>query len=291
MHNLFIAPVSLANLEAIYPPALQSLFWETGPVTDRSLEPSGSPDETETQSDCDHKPEIPSGAFSEQLVAFEKESWLNTVMMTWGQCGFSLLRIHDQRPVATIFFAPPRFCPTTFAMPSGPISPDAVALTSLHSDSIEVSTAAQLALINSAFKHLAGRGIRAVEAFGCSGNADEDSTGSETQFNIDEATILTSDLLEELVNVIEPKPCRSTALGAINHEAGEVIKTATLLKAGMKVETPHPVHPKLRMELNVELDWNEALGRALDRHAAGQYLSSRHTDEQLRQSSFSASKS
>lgn len=294
MRNFIIAPVSLSNIEAVYPNTLRSLFWEDGPSRTphgllRHDQPRGEPQEGKGAVDAS---EPVSEQFLEDYAAFEKESWLNTVIMTWGQCGFSLLRAHDNRPVATILFAPPRFCPTTFAMPSGPISPDAVAITSLHADPIEVDINAQVALIENALKHLAARGIHAVEAFGCSGNADEEPTVPAKLIDLDDHRVFTTELLDELVNAVDPKPCYSNALGAINHEVGDVIKTSTLLKAGLKVVTPHPIHPKLRMELNAELDWNEAVGRALDRHVAGQYLSARkHGGIDFDQSSFSASKS
>lgn len=300
MDGIVIEPVSLSDIAAVYPEALHSLFWEHGlqrvefkrsiPQFDTGLAVAG---EKVAESDLDAI-----NRESEDLnTALEKEAWINTVFLSWGECGYSLRRkAHGKvRTVATLFFAPPRFCPTTFSMPSGPISPDAIALTSLHYNPIEVDREMQRRLIETALSQLAHRGVRAVEAFGCSG-VGEESTGDDepmlpetlnldNQLLLDEESAMMADLQQQLEDSVNPQPCQSSALGAINHGVGDVIKTKILMSAGFTVATPHPVHPKLRIELDAELDWNEAVGEALDRHAAEQILQAENY------SSFSASRS
>lgn len=318
MTDVFIEKISLADIDAIYPETMLSLFWEQGMesirtssalprfshdsrTTDSHTAPQGrGPQGGDKASDADLRSPngqpptdtdgLPETSLNRDLspdiaaqVRLEKEAWLNTVYLSWGPCGYSLRRrasaTHfDGQPetVGTLLFAPPRFCPTTFSMPSGPISPDAIALTSLHYNALEVDDDMLRVLIVTALHRLALRGISAVEAFGCSGTTDSMSAPMSSSDSPDDgAENLIADFEAQLEEKLNPKPCISDSLAAINHNVGDLIRTRTLLNSGFRVVTPHPIHPKLRIELDAELDWDEEMGHALDLSAKEPFMRSK----------------
>lgn len=200
---------------------------------------------------------------------FEKEAWLNRVTIDWGLCGFSIGESNAAEVAATLLFAPPRFAPTSSVMPTGPISPDAVMLTSLHIDPIIAGKGAEDALVGAAIRHLSARGIKAVEAFGCSGDGDD-----ETKTIPREDMTLTESILHAVDGPRLPPACSSTALGGISHAAGDIIPTRVLINSGFTVVAPHPTHPRLRRELDPVLDWSAAVSEALDQLVAAQFYAS-----------------
>lgn len=313
MTETYIEKISLADIDGIYPETMLSLFWEQGmehihaatalphfPTAPREAD-SGTlrlGEDKALNGDLKHSGEktpTEPGEVSERplnsdlspdlaaQVRLEKEAWLNTVYLSWGTCGYSLRRkppaslINGQpETVGTLLFAPPRFCPTTFSMPSGPISPDAIALTSLHYNALEVDDDMLRVLIVTALHKLALRGISAVEAFGCSGTADSMSAPMPSSDAPDDgAENLIANFEAQLEERLNPKPCISDSLAAINHNAGDLIRTRTLLNSGFRVVTPHPIHPKLRIELDAELDWDEEMGHALDLSAKEPFMRSK----------------
>lgn len=199
----------------------------------------------------------------------EKELWLNRVLVDWGLCGFSIAEAYGQPVTATLLFGPPRYAPTSRSMPTGPISPDAVMLTSLHIDPVMADRGAEEALIDAAVTHLAGRGVRAVEAFGCSGGGDDGEDAIPR-----EEMSLTESILQSVDAPRTPHRCESTALGAINHAAGDVIPTRVLINSGFTVVAPHPTHPRLRRDIDPDLDWAAAVTDALDQLVAAQFYAS-----------------
>lgn len=303
MAEFFIEPVSLANIEAVYPDAMLSLFWEQGmeqirnttalphfPTADgksgaphADLRPQSPDSPTVAGEDTSKTSKGDLERNLDEQVRLEKEAWLNTVFLSWGPCGFSLRRKPSRtsgsdvpETVGTLLFAPPRFCPTTFSMPSGPISPDAIALTSLHYNPLEVESDMLRTLITRTLHKLSLRGISAVEAFGCSGTSDSVTAPLPSPDALDDGTEnLIADFEEQLEERLNPRPCVSEKLGAINHEAGDLIRTRTLLDAGFRVVTPDPIHPKLRIELDAELDWDEEMGHALDVSAKEPFMRSK----------------
>lgn len=322
MKDFIITPIDLANIDAVYPETMTSLFWEQGARRARitgshhSRAGKDSPEiavnDDLSALDADKVPHSPEGELKRaqghiensgdmdrdlphqdvDQVRLEKEAWLNAVFLSWGSCGYSLRLVDsDQssaegrrdlaedsfRTVGTLLFSPPRFCPTTFSFPSGPISPDAIALTSFHFDPFEVDDAMSRALLLTTLHNLAQRGVNAVEAFGCSGSAEDERETAEIDrdkegSNDTEASLLFEELEQSLGAARSLKPCHSNSLSAINHEFGEMIRTRTLLEAGFRVMTPHPVHPKLRIELDAELDWDEAVGHALEKSSNERFI-------------------
>lgn len=311
MPHGFIEPIDLSNRRTIHPDTLRSLFWEIAPERpggDGGRIPrfgdEGSP-ETMNPGRVVGNPwrrmglhgpvggskssqrgqgpkagdDAAEGAVGKQTndpgigghgdTEFEKEAWLNRVTVDWGLCGFSIGEALDRAVAATVLFAPPRFAPTASVMPTGPISPDAVMLMSLHIDPVVAGTGAEDALVGTAVRHLAGRGVKAVEAFGCSGDGDD-----ERQTIPREEMTLTESILHAVDAPRLPPACNSTTLGGVNHAAGDIIPTRILINAGFTVVEPHPTHPRLRRELDPELDWSAAVGEALDQLVAAQFYAS-----------------
>ncbi len=304
----FIGPIDLANRRSIHSDAMRSLFWEIapeqaapasddGPVAD----PNRVVGNPWRKMGLQHGPErpgglgagrgriAPPGGSSGPLgnsgplgprtggnrthggmdAELEKELWLNRVLVDWGLCGFSMAEASGKGVMATLLFGPPRYAPTSRSMPTGPVSPDAVLLTSLHIDPIMADQGAEESLIDAAVTHLAGRGVRAVEAFGCSGGGDDGENAIPR-----EEMSLTESILHSVDAPRTPHRCESTAVGAINHGAGDVIPTRVLINSGFTVVAPHPTHPRLRREIDADLDWAAAVTDALDQLVAAQFYAS-----------------
>ena len=114
---------------------------------------------------------------------FEKEAWLSMVMLEWGSCG--QIAVHcpdsptageDEAPpvqsgdapcLGYAFYAPPGAVPRARRFPTGPVSPDAVLLTSIGVESGRWHRRLlRHSLIAAVVGDLVRRGVRALEAFG-----------------------------------------------------------------------------------------------------------------------------
>ncbi|MFI2839453.1 acetyltransferase [Mycolicibacterium sp. PDY-3] len=186
---------------------------------------------------------------------FEKEAWLSMVMLEWGSCAQVALVGPDapgEQDAAALtveapcsgyaFYAPPGAVPRAARFPTGPVSADAVLLTSLGVDSTDDGDDLSRALVAAVAADLIRRGVRALEAFGRTTLADELCAGGATA---------------ELTTVIE-------ALGDCS--AGQCIVSAEFLSAaGFEVVAPHPYFPRLRLELEQGLGWKADVEAALER--------------------------
>lgn len=114
------------TLHNVYPACLRTAFWEAGRDVDD--------------------------------VRLTKELWLTSTLLDYGTCGFSI------PDIATILFAPPSFVPGAGLMNAGPVSPDAVLITSLFASGVTEGVSA--VLIDAVLAHLLSLDIPAVEAFG-----------------------------------------------------------------------------------------------------------------------------
>src|SRR4029079_10116801 len=117
---------------------------------------------------------------------FEKEAWLSMVMLEWGSCGQLAVDCSDREGAAAeeypdapasldtgddpclgyAFYAPPRAVPRARLFPTGPVSADAVLLTSVGVESGDDTEALPRSLLAAAVGDLVRRGVRALEAFG-----------------------------------------------------------------------------------------------------------------------------
>ncbi|ASU80672.1 N-acetyltransferase [Actinopolyspora erythraea] len=94
----------------------------------------------------------------------EKEAWISAVLLEWGRCGH--VAYVDGAPAGYVLYAPPGSVPAVRSFPSGPVGSDAVLLTALRVENSHVGNGLGRLLVREAARDLAGRGVRAVEAFG-----------------------------------------------------------------------------------------------------------------------------
>jgi hypothetical protein len=181
---------------------------------------------------------------------FEKEAWLSMVMLEWGSCGQVAARApaegsesDDEEPcLAYVLYAPPRAVPRAQRFPTGPVSADAVLLTSMGIEPGQTDGLTH-ALISQVVSELVRRGVRALEAFGRTAEATE---------------LLDTDAVDpELRPAIE-------ALGDCSFDQC-MIGADFLLDAGFTVVAPHRYFPRLRLELNKGLGWKAEVEEALER--------------------------
>ncbi len=89
---------------------------------------------------------------------FEKEAWISTTLLSFGDCGFSI------GEDATIFFCSPDLARGIAQLPTAPVAPDAAVITSLFST--PAARAFAPLLLDAAVMNLTAREFSAVEAFG-----------------------------------------------------------------------------------------------------------------------------
>ena len=96
--------------------------------------------------------------------AFEKEAWLATTLLSFGQCGFTV------GEDATILFCSREDAAGAAKLPTAPISEDAEIITSLFVKAHLMGRGIEAVLVDAAIMHLTNRGSAAVEAFGYYGD-------------------------------------------------------------------------------------------------------------------------
>lgn len=230
-----ITPLRLEAFEQLPKHARRCVFWEVDPATLRGDDHLTDPE-------------------------FEKEAWLSMVMLEWGSCG--QLAVHCPEPglgnpdeplrrsgsgdepcLGYAFYAPPGAVPRAQLFPSGPVSADAVLLTSVGVETGEGCDGLLASLLASVVADLVRRGVRALEAFG---------------HTADVAGMLAADEVPaELRSVVE-------VLGDCSVEQC-TIGADFLEGVGFTVVTPHRYFPRLRLELEEGLGWKAGVEAALER--------------------------
>lgn len=142
--------------------------------------------------------------------AFEKEAWLSDVLLSYGECGFTV------GEEATVLFCSRDDAPGASKLPTAPVSEDADIITSLFINSARAGRGLEAVLLDAAIMALTERGVGAVEAFGFYGHPD---VSAATQY-------------------LGTKPA---LIGLMPFEV--------LIGAGFEVAADHPVVPRLRLEL------------------------------------------
>ncbi len=171
--------------------------------------------------------EVPSAAavqVASDQAAFEKEVWFSGVMLTWGSAGQIVMV--DEEPAGFALYAPPTAVPGALNFPSGPVSPDAVLLTTARILPQFQGQGLARHLMNGVVTALTRRGVRAIELFG-----------------------------------IEDRPVADAA-GA---DVPQCLLPANFARAvGFVDIQPHHRYPRLRFELASGIGWKEQVEAALE---------------------------
>jgi hypothetical protein len=229
-----ITPLRLEAFEQLPKHARRCVFWEVDPATLSRDNRLGDPE-------------------------FEKEAWLSMVMLEWGSCGQIALPERsggdDARDEAACIgyalYAPPGAVPRASCFPTGPVSPDAVLLTSMGIEHADVAEGLlPRHLIACAVADLVRRGVRSLEAFGRTQEA------------------------AELVNLrTAPPDVRSVLESAGDCSFDQCMIDADFLRdVGFVVVAPHRYFPRLRLELDQGLGWKAEVEAALERLLEGARL-------------------
>jgi hypothetical protein len=219
-------PLRLEAFEQLPKHARRCVFWEVDPST------------------------LPPGEDHLADPEFEKEAWLSMVMLEWGSCGQLAVRCdadgfsaEDAPCLGYAFYAPPRAVPRARLFPSGPVSADAVLLTSIGIEATDDPDGLPRGLIASVVGDLVRRGVKALEAFGRTAEAAELGNSLPVP--------------PELRPVVE-------VLGDCSVD--QCIVDANFLgDVGFEVVAPHPYFPRMRLELEQGLGWKADVEAALER--------------------------
>ncbi|MFG1933491.1 acetyltransferase [Mycobacterium sp. NPDC048908] len=229
-----ITPLRLEAFEQLPKQARRCVYWEVDPSTLAADDHLSDPE-------------------------FEKEAWLSMVMLEWGSCGQMAVHCRDSNAGAAerelgspmdddpclgyAFYAPPRAVPRAHRFPTGPVSADAVLLTSLGVESGSEADSLSRHLIASVVGDLVRRGVRALEAFGHTAEVAE---------LLDPRAV--SPELRPVVEVIG------------DCSVDQCVLDADLLQdAGFVIVNQHRYFPRLRLELEQGLGWKADVEAALER--------------------------
>ncbi|MGU3436292.1 GNAT family N-acetyltransferase [Actinomycetes bacterium M1A6_2h] len=182
---------------------------------------------------------------------FEKEAWLSMVMLEWGPCG--QVAIRDGLPVGCALYAPPDVVPRVASFPTGPVSHDAVLLTSVRA-AVDDSESLQTSLLQSVVRDLVNRGVRALEAFGVR-------------------------LTEEETDARFAGPAAPRDLPCSDGTC--MVESDFLEKFGFEIVAPHHRFPRLRLELDRDHGWKEDVEAALERLLAAAELTVTEADARV----------
>ncbi|CAA0116311.1 Uncharacterised protein [Mycolicibacterium vanbaalenii] len=226
-----ITPLRLEAFEQLPKHARRCVYWEVDPPTVGTEDRLSDPE-------------------------FEKEAWLSMVMLEWGSCGQLAVDSRDagefaeSAPESTddpclgyVFYAPPRSVPRAGRFPTGPVSADAVLLTTLGVEPGPGGQDMARTLIAAVVGDLVRRGVRALEAFGRTAEVSELSDPARVPAD-------TAPVLE--------------ALGDCSVEQC-VLDADLLLDVGFEVVSHHTYFPRLRLELEQGLGWKADVEAALER--------------------------
>jgi len=224
-----ITPLRLDAFEQLPKHARQCVFWEVDPAATGGSDHLSDPE-------------------------FEKEAWLSMVMLEWGSCGqvASAVPVTPGAPdepmpehacLGYMLYAPPHAVPRALRFPTGPVSADAVLLTSMGVEPGADADGLPQSLIASVVSELVRRGVRALEAFGRTPAA---TVSADQQF---------------------ADPALAAAVQALGECSVDrcMIDAELLQEAGFVVVAPHPYFPRLRLELDKGLGWKAEVEAALER--------------------------
>lgn len=177
-----------------------------------------------------------------------KLDWVSRVLLEWGSCGQVLLV--DGAVEGFIFYAPPFFTPGADALPTAPVSGDAVLLTTAYVSPERRGGGLGRMLVQGMVRDLVRRdlpregGLRAVEAFG-------DRRPSS----------------RPVLEGVNAADSRSSGNGSDSGRAGHTCQVpADFLSAvGFTTQRDHPRSPRMRIELRSAVSWKDEVEWALER--------------------------
>jgi GNAT superfamily N-acetyltransferase len=179
----------------------------------------------------------------------EKEAWLSGVLLDWGSCG--RVAYVDGLAVGFVTYAPAKYFPGADALPTAPVSEDAVLLSTAFVLPEHAGRGIGRMLMQSVVRDLVKRGgIRAVEAFG---------------------------------------DTKAPRRGGVEHRCC-VLPADYLLAVGFKTQRPHVRFPRMRLEVKSAVTWRSEVEAALEKllgavrpgrapHPAADRLAPRHRSE------------
>jgi hypothetical protein len=192
--------ITLDNLSDLPTKCRSCVYWELDPVAGERARECGA-------------------------AELEKEAWVSDTLLEWGSCG-QLVYV-DGAPAGYVLYAPPAYVPRAVAFPTSPVSSDAVLLMTARIVAEFVGGGLGRMLVQGVARDVVRRGIRAIEAFGRSGNGESSQPEA---------------------------PDYSCLLPA-----------EYLLAVGFKTVRPHPRTPRLRLDVKTTVSWKEDVEYALDR--------------------------
>jgi hypothetical protein len=226
-----ITPLRLEAFEQLPKHARRCVFWEVDPSTLQGDDHLADPE-------------------------FEKEAWLSMVMLEWGSCGqlavvcapedadfAASASSGEESCLGFAFYAPPRAVPRAVLFPTGPVSADAVLLTTVGVESGDDADGLTRALMAAVVGDLVRRGVRALEAFGRTAEASE----------LADLRLIAPEL-RSAIEVLGDCSVDQCIIGA-----------DFLGDAGFEIVTPHRYFPRMRLELEQGLGWKADVEAALER--------------------------
>ncbi|GAA1249996.1 GNAT family N-acetyltransferase [Pseudonocardia aurantiaca] len=97
-------------------------------------------------------------------MELEKEAWISEVLLEWGSCGRVVYM--GGAPAGYVIYAPPSAVPRAAEMPTGPVSADAVLLTTMQIMPEFAGEGLGRLLAQAVVRDLTRRGVKAIEVFG-----------------------------------------------------------------------------------------------------------------------------
>lgn len=134
-----VAALTLDNLDELPKRCRRCVFWELSPHLAKQAADYGS-------------------------VDLEKEAWVSEVLLEWGSCG-KVVYVRGV-PAGYVIYAPPSAVPRATEMPTGPVSADAVLLTTMQVMPEFSGEGLGRLLAQAVVKDLTRRGVKAIEVFG-----------------------------------------------------------------------------------------------------------------------------
>ncbi|MCK7642665.1 hypothetical protein JIM95_004430 [Corynebacterium sp. CCM 8835] len=185
--------------------ARSSVFWE--------LDPGTAAEVTATDS-----------------ASLEKEAWIHRVLAEQGGCGYSIGSVEESEAIASVLFCSPEDASGVVQLPTGPVSPDAMLLSSLFIDDRFGEIGLESVLVNAVILELTRRGVRAVEAFALR----DPAPGVHT-------------------DEVEPGTGEDSARGLVvrARDVG-LLRYGILEEAGFDVIADHELLPRMRLSLPCE---------------------------------------